>query len=110
MGSRAIALQISPCADTRPAWSPDGRRLAFQRRQDGNTDVWVMTLPTGSVRRLTSNVAFDGEPAWWPGSRIAFASGRTGSRDVWSILPDGTGLHRVLARSGRDSDPAWSPP
>jgi tricorn protease len=61
--------------------SPDGTRAAFTWAGD----VWIADLGTGSCTRLTDNVAFDHNPAWFPdGRRIAFSSNRDGNDDVYS--------------------------
>ena len=45
-----------------PAWSPDGRKIAF-----GSTGgIYVMNADGSGVIRLTQSAAFDGEPAWGP--------------------------------------------
>ncbi|GAA5169879.1 MULTISPECIES: serine hydrolase [Amycolatopsis] len=58
-------------ADTAPAWSPDGRRVAFLR--DGN--VWLLPLDGGEAEQLTSLPLGAGTPVWSPdGSAIAFSA------------------------------------
>jgi len=71
--------------ESQPAWSPDGRLIAFVSNRtaepDGNsnTDIWLVdadnTDKGGTLLRLTSNPGADGSPAWSPdGSRIAYTS------------------------------------
>jgi len=50
--------------DFHPAWSPDGRRIAFQRE----ATLYVMNVDGTHVRRLTAPDAIDGSPAWRPTS------------------------------------------
>ncbi|TLY50518.1 MAG: hypothetical protein E6K55_11530, partial [Gemmatimonadetes bacterium] len=46
------------------AWSPTGARLAFVSNRDGNFEIYVMK-PDGSLQtRVTTNAAFDADPAW----------------------------------------------
>jgi len=47
-----------------PVWSPDGSYIAFQTYRDGNFEVYVMNADGAGVRRLTSDLAFDGRPSW----------------------------------------------
>jgi hypothetical protein len=42
-----------------PAWSPDGRTIAFKGRRDGNTEIYVVNADGSGQRRLTSNTAGD---------------------------------------------------
>lgn len=55
--------------------SPDNRRLAVQRTQDGNTDIWLLDLDQNTPIRFTSDVEPDIAPMWSPaGDRIIFSS------------------------------------
>src|ERR1700738_2259293 len=57
--------------DRDPAWSSNGREIAFSSTRDGRLNVYVMGGGGGAVRRLTSALAQEVEPAW--------------SADVWVI-------------------------
>lgn len=47
-----------------PIWSPDGLRVAFQAQTEGNMELFMATVATNEFFRITSTLAFDGEPAW----------------------------------------------
>ncbi len=90
-----------------PAWSPDGRQIAFVSKRDGVSHVYVMQADGTGVRRLTDARAEDGGPTWSPDRRrIAFA--REG---VLFVVASAGGAARWLGRAfaGRVADPAWSP-
>ncbi len=89
-GSGPRNLTQHPAKDVRPAWSPDGRRLAFVSRRDGNSEVYVMNADGSGKRNLTRDRASDDYPTWSPdGRRIAFLRGR-----LYSNNPGGLGVHR----------------
>jgi dipeptidyl aminopeptidase/acylaminoacyl peptidase len=59
--------------------SPDGRRLALQRTDAGNTDIWLLDLQRNTPVRFTSEPEAEIAPIWSPlGDRIVFSSRRTG--------------------------------
>ena len=98
-------------AGVRPAWSPDGTRIAFQAERDGNVDVYVMDADGGNVARLTDDPSPDSEPTWSPdGTRIAFVSRRSGNADVYVMAANGEGETRLTESSADDVTPDWGPP
>ena len=100
-GSRLRNLTPKPVgAYTDPAWSPDGRKIAFVSKRDGNSDVYVMNANGKGQRNLTRNPAYDADPAWSPdGRKIAFVSNRDGSYGVYVMNADGSGQQRLAQRS-----------
>ncbi|HUF10801.1 MAG TPA: hypothetical protein VMO47_15890 [Rhodothermales bacterium] len=63
----------SPWDDFQPAYSPDGRRVAFLSRRSGATNVWTMDLDTGSLAQVTSEGVAQGSLSWSAdGTQIVF--------------------------------------
>src|SRR5215470_11012411 len=52
-GGEARLLVSHPAYDSRPLYSPDGKRLAFVSTRTGNGDIYVLTFATGQLRRIT---------------------------------------------------------
>jgi hypothetical protein len=89
--------QISPAY---PDFSPDGTRVALSAREQGNTDVWIYDVKSGSRSRFTFDPAIDWMPAWSPSGReIAFVSSRTGNGDIYVQPADGTGQAKAVVVS-----------
>lgn len=65
-GSDQRRLTRTTATESRPSWSPDGRRIVFSRIGDenGNHDLFVVDLETGAESRLTRTAAWDRQPAW----------------------------------------------
>ena len=88
--------------------SPNGKRLAFQ----AVGHVWVMDLPAGTPRRLTSPDFTDYEysPAWSPDGRsIAFTTWdeRAGGH-LWKVSSEGGSPKRLTTSPGEYINPSWS--
>lgn len=93
-----------------PAWSPDGRRIAFVSESD--REVWVMNRDGSGQRRLTrlsgdvSSFNDADDPAWAPdGRRIAFGSGR----HLYTVSADGTSPRRLTEMPADADSPSWAP-
>ena len=103
-----------------PAWSPDGRHIAFSRIVGAyptfSYAIYVMGSDGSNPRNLTNHVTGrqDSAPAWSPdGRHIAFTSNRGmgGTSAIYVMGSDGSNPRRLTnhARDRKDTAPAWSP-
>jgi Tol biopolymer transport system component/DNA-binding winged helix-turn-helix (wHTH) protein len=83
--------------DVDPAFSPDGRMVAFTRRETIDvSDLYVLAVggdlrPTGPPKRITSDHRRTGQPAWSSDGRtLIFASNRGGTSGLWRVPVDAT--------------------
>ena len=108
-----LNLTQHAASDWDPAWSPDGRRIAFMSDRDGNTGIYVMDDDGTNLTKLTQHDASDWDPAWSPdGRRIAFRSDRDGNYGIYVMDDDGTNLTKLTQHevwAGWSRAPAWSP-
>jgi len=111
-GANAINLtKDSPVADSQPAFSPDGKRIAFRSHRDGG-GIFVMGATGESAKRLAD---FGFNPAWSPdGKEIVLSSGYfsspngpTDTGTLW-VVNDAGGEKRQLGK-GYALQPSWSP-
>lgn len=126
--ARIMQMTTLPGIEYSPAWSRDGRSLAYVSDAAGNMDIYVQQTGSAQAVRVTDSPADDVRPAWSPdGSRIAFVSARAyqekrlsmliGLSRVQSILPLRNGDVWVMPATGGNAqrvaehayDPAWSP-
>ena len=103
-------LVSSTREDSRGAWSPDGRTIAFNSDRSGEMNIWLRSLQEGSERALTTGPGGDFQPRFSPdGSSVVFFSSRAGSADIWSA-DAATGALTQLTKSGAmDANPCYSP-
>jgi hypothetical protein len=79
-------LTNDPADDMLPAWSPDGRYIAFVSTREGTPDIYVMQNDGQNQTRLTLNEAGDWRPAWLPNSEyLIFTSDRSGNNDLYRL-------------------------
>jgi Tol biopolymer transport system component len=96
--------------DGSPAWSPDGKRIAFYSERDGNAEIYAMNADGTGLIRLTRTGADEGYPAWSPDGRtISFDSDRDGNFDVFAMNADGTNVRPLTRHRARDVSATWSP-
>jgi Tol biopolymer transport system component len=114
-GSGQKPLTTVPGSDFDPDWSPDGKRIAFTSLRDGKKDIYVLTLESGAIVRLTTvsgDVQENSQPSWSPfGNQIVYTVKRFNAYQVWVMSDTGQG-NAQIARSGQqywDFLPIWMP-
>ncbi|MFQ5744444.1 MAG: protein kinase [Acidobacteriota bacterium] len=93
-----------------PRVSSDGRHIAVTRNDDGATDVWVVDVASGGMRRLTTSGDVRA-PEWSPdASSIVFGSRTTGGFALQLLRLDGTASAETLLTSEHRLRPeSWHP-
>jgi Tol biopolymer transport system component len=120
-GTGVRRLATKPTQDGDPAWSPDGKRLAFQAvsPQSSNidfpSDIYIMNAEGSGLKRVTKAPTEARTPSWSPdGTKLTYIQfkkkARLGTRtgDLYTIRADGTDP-RQLTDEGVDQYPAFSP-
>jgi len=117
-GRKATApeLRIIPFTDfpgfkSDPAFSPDGKQIAFFWNGESreNVDIYVKMIDAGGPVRLTTNPASDVDPVWAPDGRfIAFRRVFTVDRCEVLVIPAIGGSERKLAQAASSDVPGFS--
>ena len=93
-----------------PRYSPDGCHIAYCSYENGNSDIYIMSLDTKKTVQLTSHKSHDFYHSWSPdGQTLLFTSERSGNRDIWSIAKDGSALRQLTDSKTPEDDAAYSP-
>jgi TolB protein len=99
-----------------PAWSPDGKRIAFTSQRSGSSDIWVLDRDGSHLRNLTPQPSLEAVATWSPdGKQIVFGSDRAAHSqfggDLFRMNADGGNVRRLTFSSGPKGNygPAWSP-
>ncbi|MBA3534951.1 MAG: PD40 domain-containing protein [Ardenticatenales bacterium] len=109
---KSVNLTNSPGYDIQPAWSPDGKFIAFtSEREGGDVDLWVMEGDGNNPRRVAQTPGEDQLGSWSPdGERIAYSNKDELGESLWVVdVASGETTRLTENESGTDSAPAWSP-
>jgi Tol biopolymer transport system component len=107
-GTGLTQLTSDPAWDAHPAWSADGRHIAFNR----DVYIWVMDADGSNQRRVYGPLDYAlGHPSWSPdGTELAISDNYYD--DIFRIRADGQGLRTQVTRHDTNHssvDPVWSP-
>jgi dipeptidyl aminopeptidase/acylaminoacyl peptidase len=105
-GGPAERLTRGKSLDSRPAWHPDGRRLAFVRDDTRNTDIVEIDVGTGAEQVLMGSPAAELDPAYSPDGRaLYYASAESGDLEIYRLDLSTQQKTRVTDARGLDLRP-----
>src|SRR5450432_4242462 len=104
VGANPTKLTSDGEPENYPSWSPDGKRLVYQRDFNGSA-IYVINADGTAQQRLSPTPGFDVTPSWSPdGTKIVYARllavpqpNELPLTDIRVMNADGTGDHAVLA-------------
>ncbi|PWK88650.1 Tol-Pal system beta propeller repeat protein TolB [Fulvimonas soli] len=94
-----------------PAWSPDGRKIAYVSFESGNSQIYVQDITTGSRQLVASHPrGINGAPAWSPdGRKLALALSYVGNPEIFVLDLASRQETRLTNSLSIDTEPVWSP-
>ena len=94
-----------------PAWSPDGRKLAYVSFEGDQSAIYIQTLRTGVRDRVSARAGINGAPVFSPDGRmLALTLSRDrGNLDIYMLDLAGQVLTRLTRNTAIDTEPAWAP-
>ncbi|NIT36542.1 MAG: DUF5050 domain-containing protein [candidate division Zixibacteria bacterium] len=104
-----VILTCAVCAAAGAFASYPGK-IVFTSDRDGNHDIYIMEGDGSDVVRLTSDDAYEDQPALSPdGELVVFVSNRDGNNELYVVGADGKGLRRLTDTLYPELDPSFSP-
>ncbi len=93
-----------------PAWSPDGKNLAYVSFENRSSAIYVQDIYSGHRRRVASSPGINSAPAWSPdGSRLAMTLSKGGDPEIYILHLSSNTLQQVTRNRAIDTEPSWSP-
>ena len=109
-GFNPRTVYASPKQLMSPAWSPDGRRLAYVSFENERSEIFVQDLASGTRSKLSSKPGINSAPAWSPdGGYLALTLSSGGNPDIYIMEVSSRKLRKLTNHHGIDTEPAWSP-
>ena len=110
-GARVKRVTGNGSINLSPAWSPDGREIAFMSYRSGRPELMIVNSD-GELRKAfpQQQGELNSAPAWSPDGRLlAFSSSRDGNAEIYTLrVADGT-LTRLTHNEAIDTSPTWNP-
>lgn len=93
-----------------PAWSPNGRKLAYVSFENHRTAIYIQDLATGHREQVAGFEGINGSPAWSPDGRsLAMTLSKDGNPDIYVLDLMSRNLRQVTDHFAIDTEPTWSP-
>lgn len=93
-----------------PAWSPDGKKLAYVSFQNGQAEIFIMNIYTGKREKVTSFPRHNGAPRFSPdGKSLAITLSKTGQLHVYTLNLETRKLRQITSGRSNNTEPYWKP-
>jgi TolB protein len=92
-----------------PAWSPDGRKLAYVSFERGNSSIYIQDISSGARELVASFRGINGAPNFSPdGRRLALTLSKSGNPEIYVMDLGSKQLRQVTDQFGIDTEAVWS--
>jgi len=93
-----------------PAWSPDGRRVAYVSFENERSEIFVQNVSTGKRSKVSSHPGINSAPSWSPdGGSLALTLSSGGDPEIFILDIESGKLRKLTNHYGIDTEAAWSP-
>ncbi len=105
---RSILASSQPIMS--PAWSHDGKQIAYVSFENHQAQIYVAQVASGSRSVISSFAGINGAPAWSPNDRqLALVLSKSGSPKIYVLDLDSKSLRQITQGTSIDTEPNWHP-
>ncbi len=92
-----------------PAWSPDGKKIAYVSFESKRSAIFIQNLANGEREKVSELPGINGAPAWSPdGRQLAMTLSKDGNPEIYVMTLSNHSLRRITDHFAIDTEPAWS--
>lgn len=108
-GENHRSILNSPHPLLSPAWSPDGKKIAYVSFEDRTQSaIYIQNIEEGSRTKVISRQGINGAPSWSPdGTRLAVTLSHEGNADIYIMQLESSSLQRITDSDAIDTEAVW---
>jgi TolB protein len=109
-GQNQTRLTFNKTRDYMPAWSADGKKIAFTSyKKVGEAGLYLLDLEAGKITPIATR-GTNFSPSFSPDAKkLAFCSTTDGNAEIYVANADGKNIKRLTFNEATDTSPSWSP-
>jgi len=109
-GYNPQTILASPEPIMSPAWSPDGKKIAYVSFEKTRSQIFIADVASGERQLVSSFAGINGAPAWSPdGKKLALVLSKTGNPKIYILDLASKHLQQMTHGVSIDTEPSWAP-